>query len=123
MTPAPPELPDLGVVIKSCKKDLCWLHYCLAFLDKNWVDDEPLELHVILDEDCRPQMRDFQQDEKEEEPQKLLMHWHYVAPWPDRYCHAMYQKLLADDYSPADLLWLLDSDTMVLQPINRAALL
>lgn len=102
--------PKLGVFVKSCRRDLGWLAYSLQLLEKNWRGPVP-EVCVVLDRDC----------------ERVVSTWglawpryHYVDPWADGYSHAMVLKATADTFLPdADLIMLLDSDTM----LTRACLL
>lgn len=87
-------------------QDLHWLEYSLRFLECNWEGES--EVVVVLDENCRGEINpgDFALD----------VDIHYVTPWKDGYCHAMYIKTLADTFCEGDLIALIDSDCMLMEP-------
>jgi hypothetical protein len=41
----------------------------------------------------------------------------YAKPWPDGYHFAMFEKLCADNYTDTELIMLLDSDHLLLEPV------
>lgn len=94
------------IVIVSCKRDLTWLYLNLRLLLKYW--QTPGNVVVRLDEDCRSDVANWNLG-----PRVI---YRYVRPWPDTYTFQMYVKMTSDDYSPADILVLCDSDLMLLGP-------
>jgi hypothetical protein len=90
------------IFIKGCRSQLHWLSYCLQFLQKNWREDS--RLIVQVDEDCRDVVSSWRIKNAV---------YHFTQPWPDPYMHALYCKMLADQLTDADLIILLDSDTML----------
>jgi hypothetical protein len=100
------------IVIVSHKRDLHWLSYCLQFLQKNWREPNS-KIIVRLEEDCREIVKDW----------RVPVTYRYVKKWPDGYTFQMYQKMISDDYSDADLLMLMDSDLMLLKPTKLSDLL
>jgi hypothetical protein len=100
------------IVIVSHKKDLCWLEYCLRLLRKNW--REYSRIIVRVEEDCREIVEKWAMPGVE---------FYYVVPWPDGYAFQMYQKMISDDYTDADLLMLVDSDLMLVEPFDLGTLL
>lgn len=101
------------IVIVSHKKDLTWLYLSLRLLLKYW--QTPGNIVVRLEEDCRADVANWSLG-----PRVL---YRYVKPWPDGYTFQMYQKMISDDYSPADILVLCDSDLMLLAPCSLEALM
>ena len=69
--------------------------------------------HVVAEEDCKDVIDTW----------GLPVTYHYIKPWADGYHHAMYRKLLMDTLSEADLIMLLDSDHILLEPIYLEDLL
>jgi hypothetical protein len=100
------------IVIVSHKRDLAWLCYCLSLLCKNWKEPDS-RIIVRLEEDCHEIVRDW----------RLDVVYRYVRRWPDGYTFQMYQKMISDDYSDAELLLLVDSDLMVIGPASLADLM
>src|SRR5260221_1663436 len=99
------------VVIVSRRKDLVWLVYALQLWNKNW-KEHGSKIIVRLEEDCREIVDTW----------GCQATYRYVKPWPDTYTFQMYQKMVADDYSDADLLLMADSDLMLLSPISLSDL-
>ena len=100
------------IVIVSHKRDLAWLCYCLSFLRKNWKEPDS-RIIVRLEEDCREIVKDW----------GLEVAYRYVRRWPDGYTFQMYQKMISDDYTDAELLLLVDSDLMLISPASLADLM
>ena len=96
------------IVIVSCKRDLTWLYLSLRLLLKNW--QTPGNIVVRLEPDCREDIAAWNLG-----PRVI---YRYVNPWRDGYTFQMYQKMISDDYSRADILVLCDSDLMVLAPAS-----
>jgi hypothetical protein len=94
------------IVIVSCRRDLHWLSFCLRLLDKNWREPNS-QIIVRLDEDCREIVKDW----------KVSARYYFVKPWPDGYMYQMYQKMISDDYSDADMIMMVDSDLMMVRPV------
>jgi hypothetical protein len=95
------------IFIKSWARDLKWLSYALRSIECNWETPET-EVVLVLDEDCRGRISgsDFNLD----------LSVFYVKPWPDGYCHAMYVKTMADEFSRGELIVLTDSDCILTGP-------
>lgn len=107
------EWPTCDIVIVSHKKDLTWLYLNLRLLLKHWLT--PSNIIVRLEEDCREVVNTWSLSDR--------VMYRYVAPWPDGYTFQMYQKMIADDYSPADILILCDSDLMLTAPSSLSDLM
>lgn len=101
-------MPSCDIVIVSHKKDLTWLYLSLRLLLKYW--QTPGNIVVRLEEDCREDIANWNLG-----PRVL---YRYVNRWPDGYTFQMYQKMIADDFSDADLLLLCDSDLMLIAPAS-----
>jgi hypothetical protein len=86
------------------RKDLSWICYSMQLLYKHFRG--PFRTIVVAEEDCRPTIATW----------GLPVTYHYIRPWPDGYHHAMYRKLMMDTLSDADILCLLDSDHMLMEP-------
>jgi hypothetical protein len=101
-------MPTCDIVIVSHRKDLTWLYLSLRLLLKNW--QTPGNIIVRLEEDCRGDILGWGLGER--------VIYRFVDPWPDGYTFQMYQKMISDDFSPADLIMLCDSDLMLLAPAS-----
>lgn len=96
-----------AIVIVSYRPDLHWLSYCLRFLRRNF--KEPgTPIVVRLEPDCREVVDTWRI------PNVTYL---FLEPWPDGYHFQMYQKLIADTHTDADLIILVDSDLMLLRPL------
>ena len=93
------------------KKDLTWICYSMQLLYKHFRG--AFGCHVVAEEDCKDVIDTW----------GLPVTYHYIKPWADGYHHAMYRKLLMDTLSEADLIMLLDSDHILLEPIYLEDLL
>lgn len=102
----------LDFVYASCRKDLIWLCYSLQLLYKHFRG--AFGVVVRADEDCQDVIANWGLP---------LVRYHYVKPWPDTYNFHMYLKATADQYSNADLLALIDSDHLLLEPAHIEDLL
>jgi hypothetical protein len=103
--------PTVSIFIKTWKRDLCWLKYCLRFLEKNW-REENTEIVVMADRDCAQELQSWEHWRTEN------VHLAYCDPWKDGYSHAMYAKACADRSCFGDQILLLDSDAMLLEPCD-----
>jgi hypothetical protein len=99
---------SVDIVIVSHKADLTWLYLNLRLLLKYW--QTPGNIIVRLEEDCRAIVADWNLGPK--------IIYRYVNRWADGYTFQMYQKMISDDFSPAELLMLVDSDVMLLGPAS-----
>jgi hypothetical protein len=106
-------MPSCDIVIVSHRKDLTWLYLNLRLLLKYW--RTPGNIIVRLEEDCREDIANWNLG--------LKVHYRYVRPWRDGYTFQMYQKMISDDFSPADILVLCDSDLMLLAPASLESLM
>lgn len=95
----------LDVFYVTYRADLCWVVYSTQLLFKYLKTD--FRVHIVAEPDC----------------EEICSTWrlpsttfHYVKPWPDGYAFAMYQKSIADTYSDADYIMILDSDHMLMRP-------
>jgi hypothetical protein len=95
------------IVYVSYRKDLVWLVHSLQLLFKFLKGD--FNVVVRLEENCRDVVNQW----------ALPVRYVFLSRvWPDGYTHAMYQKMIADDYVDWDtgVIWLLDSDHMLSRP-------
>jgi hypothetical protein len=106
--------PRCDIVIVSYLPDLQWLLYNLQFLCKNWKEPDSRFI-VRLEPNCREHVERWA-------PNPRII-YHYVEPWPDGYHFHMFQKMVADAYTDAELIILLDSDVMLLRPASLDDLL
>jgi hypothetical protein len=97
---------NLDVVYVSYRKDLAWLCYSIQLLQKHL--SGTYRIVVRLEPDCK----------------EIVDHWGftnvtyiYANPWPDGYHFAMFEKLCADNYTDTELIMLLDSDHLLLEPV------
>lgn len=97
------------VVIKSWYGDLCWLSYCLTFLEKNWQEPDS-KIVVLADSNCRDVIRAWGFSSR--------VRYFYVDPWPDGNQFQGYLTLTCDQFSDAELLAIFDSDTMLLERMD-----
>jgi hypothetical protein len=112
------DIPRVSIFIKTWKQDLCWLKYCLQFLDKNWQEPDT-EIVIAADEDCFEEISGWVDESGLPIPKNARAI--YQKPWPDGYSHAMYMKSCADRWVLAPLVLLLDSDSMLLKPASLRA--
>jgi hypothetical protein len=94
------------IVIRTWKPDLGWLEYCLAFLQKNWLGDG--RIIIIANSDCRDTCERWTGSAE----------FIYLDPWPDTHEFKTYCALLSPDFSQAELILNVDSDTML---VSRSA--
>jgi hypothetical protein len=99
------------ILVKSCRRDLGWLRYCLSAIRKYARDFESILL--VLDNDCKGQ---FNFDL----PGLKII---YVEPWLNRYIHQQYIKLLADTWVQTPYILLMDSDTIFTQEVTPRSFL
>jgi hypothetical protein len=94
------------IVYVSYRRDLIWLVHSLQLLFKFLKGN--FNVVVRLDEDCREVVKEWGV------PVRYCFLNH---GWLDGYAHAMYQKMIADDYVDwdTDIIWLLDSDHMLMR--------
>lgn len=102
----------VDILINSCRRDLCWLSYCLQFLYKNWREDS--RIIVKLDEDCREIVAEWKVNGVE---------YVYGVPWPDTYNYQMFLKLNSDHETDAELILCVDSDLMLFEPADLSLLM
>jgi hypothetical protein len=106
-------MPSCDIVIVSHKADLTWLYLNLRLLLKHW--KTPGNIIVRVEPDCREAV------ERWNLGPRIL--YRYVIPWRDGYTFQMYQKCISDDFSPADILVLCDSDLMLTAPASIETLM
>lgn len=99
------------VIIKTWYGDLCWLSYCLTFLEKNWQEPDS-NIIVLADSNCREVIRSWGFSSR--------VRYFFVDPWPDGNQFECYLTFLADHFSSADLFAFFDSDTMLFTPMQAA---
>lgn len=100
-------MPSCDIVIVSHLRDLAWLSFSLQLLRKNW--KEQSQIIVRLEEDCREIVESWAIEG---------VSYRYVNRWPDGYTFQMYQKMISDDYTSAELIMLMDSDLMCVAPAS-----
>jgi hypothetical protein len=95
----------IGFFMKTFRGDLKLARYALELLHLHWQSEHPPEVVVMLDEDCRELVMDWNFP---------FIRYEFVEPWPDGYCHAMAMKACADLFMlKSDPIFLLDADTML----------
>lgn len=87
------------------RKDLAWISYSMQLLHKHFRG--AFGVIVIADPDCEEVCSTWRL------PRTKYV---YAKPWPDGYSYKMYQVLMADQYSQADLIMLIDSDHILMEP-------
>jgi hypothetical protein len=97
----------VDVVYTSYRKDLNWLCYSMQLLHKHLRG--AFGVQVIVNRDCKDVTDTWGLPRTQ---------YHFVDPWPDGYAFAMAQKASADKYSDADLILLMDSDHILLEPLH-----
>src|SRR5215475_10252525 len=100
-------MPRLDVVYVTYRKDLQWICYSVQLLHKFFKAD----FHTIIigEPDCEEVFKTWG---------LVATSYRYVKPWPDGYMFAMYQKMIADLYSDAEMIMLLDSDHILLESVG-----
>jgi hypothetical protein len=98
-----------AIFIKTCKKDLEWLHYCLRSIWKFGSGFE--ELVIVADEDCRSMIDGW-----------IEASWKtsivYVENPKHGYFHMQAVKLMADTYTSCDNILFVDSDCVFYTPFT-----
>jgi hypothetical protein len=102
----------LDFVYVTHLKDLHWACYSMQLLHKHFRG--AFGVHVRAEPNCEEAIKTW------ELPRTT---YHYVEPWADGYNFQMYMKMIADQYSKADLIALLDSDHLLLEPLHFEDLL
>jgi hypothetical protein len=102
------------IVIVSHLPDLQWLLYNVQLLCKFWREPDS-QIIVRLEEDCRAHVEQWAPNPR--------IHYRYVDSWGDGYTFQMYQKMIADDFTDAELIILVDSDAMLCQAASLVDLL
>jgi hypothetical protein len=105
-----PRRPSTDVVYASYKNDLTWLVYSIRLLLKHLRG--ACRIVVRLNADCEDYIKEW----------RLPVTYHFVKPWPDSYAYQMYLKATADQYSEADIIMLMDSDHLLLEPVELESL-
>jgi hypothetical protein len=103
---------SVDVVIVSHRRDLHWLSYSLQLWERNW-QHPGTRLIVRLEDDCRDIVKDW----------GVPAEYRYVKKWPDGYTFQMYQKMISDDFSGADIIICADSDQMLIRPAGLSDIL
>jgi hypothetical protein len=96
----------ISILYVSYRQDLVWLVYSLQLLFK-FLRGE-FQVVVRLDENCRDVVQTW----------RLPVRYVFLnRVWPDGYTHAMYQKMISDDYIDwdTDIIWMLDSDHILMR--------
>jgi hypothetical protein len=96
----------VDVVYITYRKDLSWICYSMQLLYKHLRG--AFGVIVRAEENCKDVINTW----------GLPVKYYYTEPWSDGYAFAMYQKLIADQYSQADVIMLLDSDHILLEPAH-----
>jgi hypothetical protein len=103
--------PRTDILLKTWWNDLAFCSYALHFLEKNWVEPNS-NIIVLADNNCYPVIKDWGFSER--------VKYYYVAPWPDGNQFQVYLTFLADHFSDADLICVMDSDCMLLEPMRAS---
>jgi hypothetical protein len=102
----------LDVVYVTYRKDLAWICYSMQLLHKFFRG--AFGVHVMAEEDCK---------EVTDTWALPRTTYHFTKPWKDGYAFAMYKKTMADQLTEADLIMLMDSDHLLLEPVYLEDLL
>lgn len=102
------------VVIKTWYNDLCWVSYCLRFLEKNWQEPDS-NIIVLAEGRCYEVIRTWGFSSR--------VRYFYHDQWPDGNQFQGYLTLLVDHFSDADLFVFIDSDTMLFEPLKASDLM
>lgn len=100
------------VLIKTWWNDLCWVSYCLRFLERNWLEPNS-QIIVLAEPKCQEVIQSWRFSSR--------VKYFYCHPWPDGNQFQCYLTLLADHFSDAELFAVFDSDTMLLEPMRAAS--
>lgn len=95
----------IDCVYTTHRRDLHWCSYSLQLLHKHLRG--AFGVKVIANEDCKDVCSQWRLPRTE---------FIYVRPWPDNYAFKMFLTTSADQYSDAELILLLDSDHILLEP-------
>lgn len=97
----------LSVVYSTYRKDLAWISYSMQLLHKFFRG--AFDVIVLAEKDCEDVCSTWGF------PRTKYV---YTKPWGDGYAFAMYQKATADLHTDADLIALMDSDHILLEPMH-----
>jgi hypothetical protein len=89
------------------RKDLSWICYSAQLLHKHF--RAAFNTVICAEYDCEDVCKTWGL------PRTT---YHYTQPWPDGYAFCMYQKSMADQYTDSDLIMILDSDHILLEPAH-----
>jgi hypothetical protein len=95
----------LEVFYCTYRKDLIWICYSAQLLHKYFRGS--FHTTICAEEDCQDVCSSWGL------PQTTYL---YHKPWTDGYAFAMYQKTMADTYTDAELIMVVDSDHLLLEP-------
>jgi FkbM family methyltransferase len=99
------------VFIKTWWNDLCWVSYCLRFLERNWLEPDS-QIIVLAEPRCQEVIQSWGFSSR--------VKYFYCHPWPDGNQFQCYLTLLADHFSDAELFAVFDSDTMLFEPMRAS---
>jgi hypothetical protein len=96
------------VLVISHLPDIPWLFYCVQLLEKNWKEpNSKIVIRLEEDDGSKEAVKDWKVKNAV---------YRYIKTMPDGYTGKMASTLISDDFSDADLLLLIDSDCMLLEP-------
>lgn len=99
------------VLIKTWWNDLCWVSYCLRFLERNWLEPNS-QIIVLAEPQCQEVIQSWGFSSR--------VKYFYCHPWPDGNQFQCFLTLLADHFSDAELFAVFDSDTMLFEPMRAS---
>lgn len=98
---------SVGIFIKTCRKDLAWLDYCLRSIDKFGTGFA--EMVIMADDDCR---------DSDVLKNRIA---HYCPVPANGYLYQQLCKLNADRLLKSDLILFVDSDCVFNRPFTPAS--
>jgi len=101
-----------SIFIKTCKKDLSWLNYCLRSIKSH--ASSLHEVVIVLDEDCRNE-EIFKASESQ--------FCYFVSSWENGYIQQQHIKLHADKYCTGNLILFVDSDCVFMRAFSPESFL
>lgn len=97
----------IDFVYTTYRKDLHWCSYSLQLLHKHLRG--AFGVKVLANEDCERVCSQWRVPRTE---------YIYVKPWPDNYAFKMFLTTTADQHSDADIIMLIDSDHILMEPFH-----
>ena len=105
-------MSGVSIFIKTCKKDLPWLNYCLRSIRNHARGFK--EVVIVLDEDCRGEQIITASESQ---------FCYFSRQWENGYIQQQYIKIHADKYCTGDVILFVDSDCVFMRGFSPESFL